>query len=64
MLEILEATCSQLSRVMFFIIHDSQEIFNNKNIQIKFLYEMFFTPHTSLINHSDHKKTRPTSVII
>lgn len=34
--EILESTCSQLSPVMFFIIHDSHEIFNNKNTQIKF----------------------------
>lgn len=54
--EILESTCSQPSPVMFFIIHDSHEIFNNKNTQIKFLYEMFFAPYTSLINHFDQKK--------
>lgn len=63
--EILESTCSQLSPVMFFIIHDSHEIFNNKNTQIKFLYEMFFAPYTSVISHFDHKKKLlPTSIII
>ena len=54
--KILESTCSQLSLVMFPIIHDSHEIFNNKNTQIKFLYEMFFTPHTSIINHFNRRK--------
>lgn len=55
--ELPAATCSPPPLLLLLlIIRDSQIFFsNNKNIQITFLWEMFFTPHTSVINDFNHK---------